>query len=283
MPGFGFLDLMEARFVDAFRAASVPWRVIRLCAEQAREITGSDHPFSSRRFRTDGRAMFAEVVSQAGEKQLLDLAKNQLAFARVVGPSLYAGIEFLSTRCPLVGARWERMKRSTSIQRGHSGSRSSAMAAFQPPLSRTPRTPKVLSRRSRCYFSCHSIPYARPFASRSGLLTDLPLEGLLRSQFIAASRPRIECSARRGGRSGEGGWVVISADWRIHRNRTEREAWRRSGLVVFSVTPVAERRDRMAPLRWWPRIDDQVRTVAPPAAFELPLANGAGRLRVLRG
>jgi hypothetical protein len=29
--GLGFLDLMEARFVDAFRAASVPWRMIRLC------------------------------------------------------------------------------------------------------------------------------------------------------------------------------------------------------------------------------------------------------------
>jgi hypothetical protein len=29
----------------------------------------------------------------------------------------------------------------------------------------------------------------------------------------------------------ESGWVVISADRRIHRNRLEREAWRRSGLV----------------------------------------------------
>lgn len=101
--GLGFLDLMEARFVDAFRAASVPWRVIRLCAERAREITDGDHPFSSRRFRTDGRTVFAEVVDQAGEKQLLDLAKNQLAFARVIGPSLYAGIEFSVDDMP---ARW---------------------------------------------------------------------------------------------------------------------------------------------------------------------------------
>jgi len=34
----------------------------------------------------------------------------------------------------------------------------------------------------------------------------------------------------------EGGWVVISADRRINRNRLEREAWRRSGLVVFFLT-----------------------------------------------
>jgi hypothetical protein len=34
----------------------------------------------------------------------------------------------------------------------------------------------------------------------------------------------------------EGGWVVLSADRRIHRNRLEREAWRQSGLVVFFLT-----------------------------------------------
>ena len=85
----------------------------------------------------------------------------------------------------------------------------------------------------------------------------------------------------------EGGWVVISADRRIHRNRLEREAWRRSGLVVFFLTPQWRRLRYIEIawrlLRWWPRIDEQVRLVAPPAAFELPLAYGAGRLRVLRG
>jgi uncharacterized protein (DUF433 family) len=110
--GLGFLDLMEARFVDAFRAASVPWRVIRSCAQRAREITGADHPFSSRRFRTDGRSIFAEVVDQAGEKQLLDLAKNQLAFGRVISPSLYAGVEFSVDDVP---ARWWPMGRQETI------------------------------------------------------------------------------------------------------------------------------------------------------------------------
>jgi len=76
--GLGFLDLMEARFVDAFRAASVPWRIIRLCAERAREVAGSDHPFSSRRFRTDGRTIFTDFVDRTGEQQLLDLGKTRL-------------------------------------------------------------------------------------------------------------------------------------------------------------------------------------------------------------
>jgi PIN like domain len=85
----------------------------------------------------------------------------------------------------------------------------------------------------------------------------------------------------------EGGWVVISADRRIHRNRLEREAWRRTGLIVFFLAPQWRRLRHIEIawrlLRWWPRIDEQVRIVSPPAAFELPLAYGAGRLRVLRG
>jgi hypothetical protein len=36
------------------------------------------------------------------------------------------------------------------------------------------------------------------------------------------------------------------------------------------------------PARWWLRIREQVAIVAAPAAFELSLAYGAGRLRVLR-
>jgi uncharacterized protein (DUF433 family) len=110
--GLGFLDLMEARFVDAFRTASVPWRVIRLCAERAREVAGSDHPFSSPRFRTDGRTIFAEVADRTGEKQLLDLGKNQLAFGRMIGPSLYAGVEFSVDDMP---ARWWPMGANQEI------------------------------------------------------------------------------------------------------------------------------------------------------------------------
>lgn len=110
--GLGFLDLIEARFVGAFRRASVPWPVIRRCAEQARTLIGSDHPFSSRRFRTDGRTIFADVVDRAGERQLLDLAKSQFAFGRVIGPSLYAGIDFSDRDMP---ARWWPLGRETPI------------------------------------------------------------------------------------------------------------------------------------------------------------------------
>jgi len=110
--GLGFLDLMEARFVDAFRKAAVPWRVIRLCAERARELVGTDHPFSSQRFRTDGRTIFAESIDEAGEPRLLDLVKSQFAFARIIGPSLYAGIEFSDRDIP---ARWWPLGRQSPV------------------------------------------------------------------------------------------------------------------------------------------------------------------------
>ena len=104
--------MMEARFVDAFRKAGVPWRVIRLGAERVREICGADHPFSSQRFRTDGRTIFAEIVDRAGERQLLDLAESQFAFGRIIGPSLYAGSEFSDRDMP---ARWWPMGRQTPV------------------------------------------------------------------------------------------------------------------------------------------------------------------------
>lgn len=110
--GLGFLDLIEARFVDAFRKASVPLPVVRRCAERARELIGSDHPFSSRRFRTDGRTIFAEIADQAGEKQLLDLTRSQLAFGRIIGPSLYAGIEFSAGDMP---TRWWPLGQETPV------------------------------------------------------------------------------------------------------------------------------------------------------------------------
>ncbi|MEE8500850.1 MAG: hypothetical protein V3S27_09785, partial [Kiloniellales bacterium] len=57
--GLGFLDLMEIRFVHAFRVHGVSLNNIRLTVERAREIFGSDHPFAKKRFQTDGRRIFA--------------------------------------------------------------------------------------------------------------------------------------------------------------------------------------------------------------------------------
>lgn len=106
----GFRDLIEVRFVDAFRSHGVSWKTLRLAAERASEILQDTHPFSTKRFKTDGRRIFAELVSETGEELLLDLVKSQYGFRQVIGPHLYEGLEFDDSRgavrwYPLPGSR----------------------------------------------------------------------------------------------------------------------------------------------------------------------------------
>lgn len=82
----------------------------------------------------------------------------------------------------------------------------------------------------------------------------------------------------------EGGWAILSADMRIHKNRAEREAWRRSNTVAFFLTRwwAKQKFTNIAArlLTRWSDLDNQYRLVAPPAAFEVP---PRGKLRQLKG
>lgn len=89
-----FADLLEVRFLDAFRSYGVSWKAIRIAADRARDLLGRHHPFSSRIFRTDGRTIIAELVGETGDKHLLDLVRDQWEFDQVVAPYLYQGVEY---------------------------------------------------------------------------------------------------------------------------------------------------------------------------------------------
>jgi uncharacterized protein (DUF433 family) len=92
----GFLDLIEARFVNAFLNYGVSLNTVRLAGERARDLFHKDHPFATRRFRTDGQRIFAEIGEADGrdDPKLLDLIRSQFEFHSVVSPSLYAGLDF---------------------------------------------------------------------------------------------------------------------------------------------------------------------------------------------
>ena len=92
--GLGFLDLMEIRFVDAFRQHGVSWKTIRLAAKRAGELFGQSHPFSTRRFQTDGRTIFAQSADASPKHALLDLVQSQYAFKPNISSSLAAGLEY---------------------------------------------------------------------------------------------------------------------------------------------------------------------------------------------
>lgn len=95
----GFHDLLEARFVNAFVRHGVPLIVVRRCLESAQQMYGVKYPFTTLRFRTDGKTIFGEAVRQA-EKDgvLVDLRSRQHVFREIISPSLYAGIEYREDR-----------------------------------------------------------------------------------------------------------------------------------------------------------------------------------------
>jgi hypothetical protein len=87
----GFHDLIELRFVLAFLRQNVAFNVIRRCLENARAIIREERPFSTHRFRTDGKSLFLDSLREAhasipGEdaSSLVDLKTNQLVFKQVV-------------------------------------------------------------------------------------------------------------------------------------------------------------------------------------------------------
>ena len=101
--GLSFQDLIEVRFVEAFRAHNVPWRTIRSAAVKACEVFERPHPFASQQFKTDGRWIFLETLEETGEKKLLNLAKSQFEFEKMLAPILKGGLEFTKSD---QGARW---------------------------------------------------------------------------------------------------------------------------------------------------------------------------------
>ena len=93
-PAIDFADLLEVRFLNAFRRHGVSMPAIRLAAVRAKELLGRHHPFSTRIFRTDGRTILAEIVAGVGDPVLLDLVKKQYVFEKVIAPYLYEGVVF---------------------------------------------------------------------------------------------------------------------------------------------------------------------------------------------
>jgi uncharacterized protein (DUF433 family) len=80
----GFRDLIELRFVQAFVRENVDLRVIRRCLEAAREAVQDSRPFSTRRFKTDGRTIFLESLKSDGESEVIDLARGQYVIRAVL-------------------------------------------------------------------------------------------------------------------------------------------------------------------------------------------------------
>lgn len=80
----GFRDLIELKFVKAFMNAGLTLNAIRRCMAAAKEMIEDERPFSTRRFRTDGRSIFFEIAGGAEQGQLIDLRTRQYQMGSVI-------------------------------------------------------------------------------------------------------------------------------------------------------------------------------------------------------
>ncbi|MGL4636322.1 MAG: hypothetical protein ACRCWF_10095 [Beijerinckiaceae bacterium] len=83
-----FRDLIELRFIKAFRDAGVSLQTIRACIDGAVELVGSERPFSTAKFRTDGKTIFEQATSKVHEGSMTDLRTRQNVFRTMIEPSL---------------------------------------------------------------------------------------------------------------------------------------------------------------------------------------------------
>jgi uncharacterized protein (DUF433 family) len=90
-PLLGFRDLIEARIVRGLRSRHIGLQTIRECLRNASEIVQDAHPFSTKRFKSDGKRLFLEITENLpngqDEPALIDLKARQNVFRTIVAPS----------------------------------------------------------------------------------------------------------------------------------------------------------------------------------------------------
>lgn len=108
----GFHDLLEVRFVKAFVQHGISLLVVRRCLESAQQVYGQRYPFTTLRFKTDGKTIFGEAVRQAEkDAPMIDLRNKQHVFKEIITPSLYAGIEYDG----MIASKWYPIHKNAKI------------------------------------------------------------------------------------------------------------------------------------------------------------------------
>ena len=89
----GFLDLIEARFIRHFDRFGLSPQSIRKVADKLRDRHHVDHPFATnKRFRTDGKKIFMEIVELEEERKILNLMNDNFEMGAVIEQSLFINI-----------------------------------------------------------------------------------------------------------------------------------------------------------------------------------------------
>jgi uncharacterized protein (DUF433 family) len=99
-PFLVFADLIEIRCLSILRDSQIGWKTIRLASLRGKSVLDTEHPFSSDRFKLVGRQLLAEVNDTAGDRQLVDLVRDQWVFDKLVIETLRKGVHYAGNDRP---------------------------------------------------------------------------------------------------------------------------------------------------------------------------------------
>lgn len=91
-----FLDLMELRFIEYFRAQGVSMPTLRRAAEMARKDWNVLHPFalSNAHYLTDRVKIIAQAADEVGDKKTWEMASGQYLMWVTIEETIAKGVMF---------------------------------------------------------------------------------------------------------------------------------------------------------------------------------------------
>jgi hypothetical protein len=82
-----FAELMELHFIKMFRDEGVSLQTIHKASSAAAQRFETDYPFSAQRFDTDGKTIFATLIDEQHDREVVeDLQRGQYVFGAVMRP-----------------------------------------------------------------------------------------------------------------------------------------------------------------------------------------------------
>jgi len=109
---------MELHFIKMFRDEGVSLQAIRKASQKATALFGTKYPFSFKRFDTDGRTIFATLITEnPGGVLVEDLQKGQYVFGTVMRP-FFRKLEYKGTDNS-VAQFWPRGKKGRIVLDPH--------------------------------------------------------------------------------------------------------------------------------------------------------------------
>ena len=97
-----FEQLLTLMLVRAFHKKGLSLQTINRAAARARQKYGSDNPFVTKAFQTDGNKVFIDLEEKelvpGKERHMVDVLSDQHQFRSIVEPSLFKDVVFIDDR-----------------------------------------------------------------------------------------------------------------------------------------------------------------------------------------